>query len=114
MASALDHAVGSFQSVAVVSAKRAVHSHGHTALNTRVSRTRMVRSGAVALVLRNRFVVGLPVTHRRANDSRSQFWTCLELDLRDGVAGAEWICDLSRQIPALEQLGRFDRTDPRV
>jgi Protein of unknown function (DUF1361) len=69
---------------------------------------------ALLLVFRNRFVVGLPVTHRRANYSSSTVRSRPGLDLCNGVAGAEWICDLSRQVPALEQLGRFDRADPSL
>lgn len=114
MAIALDHAVGSFLSVVIISSKRTVHSDRHSASNTRVPGSCMVRSRAVAFVFRNGFVVGLPVTHRRANYSSSTLRSCPELDLCNGVAGAEWICDLSRQVPALEQLGRFDRADPSL
>jgi Protein of unknown function (DUF1361) len=43
----LDHPVATLQSMVTLPAKRTVHSDGHTALNSRVSRSRLVRSGAL-------------------------------------------------------------------
>ena len=103
-----------FLSVVIVSAKCTLHSHRHTALNSRVSRSRLVRPRVVALVFRDGTGVGIPVTRRRASDSGPQLWSCLWLDPGDGVADVKWICSLSRQVPALEQLGRFDRTVPTI
>ena len=102
MAIALVHPVGTFFSVVTLSAKCTLDSDRHTTLDPRISGAGLVRSCTSAFMYRDRSVAWIPVTHRRAGNGGPQLGICLQLDLCARVIGAERVCDLSRQVPAME------------